>query len=350
MIEIRNIIIQSTGNRWNNNNQIRKDNYKAISKDDIILLSNWLSNAKIQFKGFKGKVYFLKGTEFPRYKFTEYSRNNNEIVKKVINPKNSKAIVLNFNNYDTTLKSMLDNITYLLLIAPNEYTNSQVESVVNIEQLFKFNKYNNKEFNFITYLIDIYNNFQHLSVIDAFDLNDVINEGNSIIDTEYAKSISSLLGSKDNESIKLGMEMLTNVDFDASLLHIMLLINKHYSNMRYHAYNNSVNFSNFKNKYFNSTKIKIEYSYNNEVNKIIKSFLRLENKFIFEEDISYIKDVLMEEFNQNNNFENQGYEIINYDIKLNIDPLKIIKRPTVDLFTEPEKEINEETETIQLID
>lgn len=339
-MEIEKIKVETIS--YNNSKNIR--DYNVISITDLELLNTWIDNSLIKFKGFQGKLLFLKDTTFPRYKFSDYSVNNNKVVRRVREAKSANALVLDLNYFKDLISKGLRNISYFQGIRVDSEGNNihinisdydENKPIPFIKKCYHINSYNIKIITNLGYLLHIYNNFNSLKIINVFDLSEEVNKGNDIIDVEFAKSINQLLGA-DDASVKLGMEMLTNCNFEASLLHIMILIANNNRKIRNNDYYSSVNFKNFRNKLYNYTNIHFDYLKTN-TNDTVQEFLKIEGKSLLETDVDYIKDCIREELEQSITFIHNGYTISNFDITLNIDPSKIIANKVINTVVEQEE-------------
>lgn len=327
MIKLEDVVVEYT-NSWNKN--VFYNYYKVITKEDVEELKNWLKGSVVKFNGNNGKVFFHTDTEFPRYKFTEYSRNNNKVrrVKKAIS---ADVIVLDVDRYVKILESIESFMQKKYYITGKKSNDGLYDlyqettgSSCTIEG-YVLNKYYNEHINTLEILIELYNNNNQLKSVKIQDLNEVITKNSNPITVEMSEQIDRLLSSHDNETVKLGMEFLTNCDFEASLFHIILLCGKHGGKMKSNPYWNSTSFKTFRDVLLTKN-VNVEYLRGNNSIKSVETFLALKgNKYLYEDDVEYIKNCIKQELDEQYTFDTCGYIIKNYQIELNIDQSKIIK-------------------------
>jgi hypothetical protein len=360
---IKDIIIQHTGKAtsWNPKPSTSYREYKFISESDLKLLKAWYNSSIMPFKGFSGKVYFSKHTTFPRYKFSEYTRTKNKLVRKVRDVSNADVLVIDTKRYTDILniQGYTTPNSYIKLIGSsyvNPNTGGLIERDVysdvssagnNVEEGYKFSKgWGNLEE--IEFLIECYTNQNNIKICNVQEINTEVNKGYKPINSEVAASYQMLLSSTDPANVKLGMEMMTNSDLEAGLLHIMILCGKNNKNIRYNPYYNSVNYKAFRDKLYNLSGFHFDYLEDSETASIITKFLSMDNKFIQEEDIEYCNKLVKEDIINNYTLEDNGFIIENIDIKLNIDPSKIIqaKSTDVELIEEEEQPVENKLEGV----
>lgn len=321
-MKLKDIVIESnSGSSYKYYNS-----YRFLSSVDIQTLKDWVTNSLIPFSTFKGSVLFLKDTTFPRYKFTEYSRSNNQIVKRVREVKNADAVIVNVNAYKQFLEDIRPSIIQKISEEHGD-TKKPLYLHVTANQAFCEEGclvYGNN--NFLENIIDNYNNYNHLKILSVFDVQDHLSKQYSPIDKARADDLDKLLGSTDKESVKLGMEIMTNSDIEGSLLYIMLMCNKHWYNMRFNQYTASTNWKAFRKTLESFGLYQHHIEGNNSIDQTIKNFLTLKNKFIMEDDIPYIKSCISEEVERTFNFSSTGFKINIQSIDLQLDEDKIIKK------------------------
>ncbi len=310
--------------------------YSYISSDDLKTLGEWLKNSVIPFKGFSGKLFFPKSTEFPRYKFREYSLATNGTVSRVINTKNADACVVDLENLKEVVKSRnLTNKTFNL-VTNKEAKQQELPYFVETKAL---GSRISKEKQSISYfwgvnvplhkLCEDYRSYLEsgkvLPFIDVAELTKALGKQYEAIDAERAEQLLALLKSQDRDSIKTGMEVLTNCDIEASLMHIMLIFSQAGSNMRSHAYWNGVSFKTFR-EALSTKKINYEYLSGSCPVDVVQEYLKIKGSFVQEEDIPYIKGLIRTDIEESYNFEESGFKLTGYEIELDIASNKIIKK------------------------
>lgn len=310
------------------------NNHSFISSGDLDILKTWYESNIISFKGFNGKVFFSPLTTFPRYKFTEYSRNNNQIVKRVRDLANSDIVVIDTNKFSKSFNigspKIFQKITDSCTDTDPKYLGLPVYITVSTisaycEEGYNLNMYS--AFEELKFLVHLYNNKNSIKLVSVSEVNTEINKQYQTINSVLARSLNLLLGSDDVANVKLGMEMITNVDIEASLLHLMILSSTNNIRIRDNDYYSSTNFKSFRNKLCELSK-KVDFKYFNGESIInnIKEFLSMDNKFIQEEDVDYCYKLIEEELREQFKLEEDGFVLDKFTIKLNIDPNKIIKK------------------------
>jgi len=292
-------------------------NYKGffLSKTDLLTLKGWLTSSVIPFKGFQGKVLFQKELKFPRYKFTQYSREVNTLVRRVKSISNADAIVMDVEYYMSLLEKCEKNM--------ESYNASFKEDPKGVNVGFLESHFL-RFLNSIQILEQLYKDIKNLKIISAFDLNAILGQEYSTIDKIKLEQLSKLFNSGTPENVKLAMEIMTNCDFEPSLFYICLLFNKYGELIRRNQYWYSTSFSAFRNA-LDKTELAYENFHRFETMQVVEKFLLLPNKFILESDVDYIKHLVQEEIKNKYNMEDTGFELTISDIKLNLDPSKIIK-------------------------
>ncbi len=315
--------------------QMNYNEHNFISESDVNVLKDWIKNSLVPFSNFKGKVLFLKDTTFPRYKFTEYSRNNNQIVKRVKEGKNADAIIIDSKEYLNYLNNLNSYYRYYQKIAetgPNKEETQVYIEVSDDKAPYTvhgrtFGIYYRKEINYLKNITTAYQNFSSLKLINVFDVQDCISKDYTPINKEYSTQIDTLLASTDPQNVKLGMEILTNCDIEASLLYIMMLSNKHYyQRMRGNMYTTSTAWKSFVNTLSSFGVHMNSFTSGNSPETILQQFLMLKNKMIFEEDVQYVKEEVKDYINKLYNFDTTGFTLENFNVSLKIDQDKIIKK------------------------
>lgn len=341
-MQLERIVLETNHKDWGNKPYTRETEYVAITKKEVEDLKTWLTSSQVSFKGFQGKVYFHKDTEFPRYKFTEYSRNNNKIVRRVKEIKNADVIVLDINRFLPHLDRLLKNVEHFEkeIVSKTTFNKDGLPMYIEKQSSMAVKKmligsYNHEK-HVLETLTELYNKKNTLKFVSVYELTDTLTKTGTPIDTEMANNLKNLFNSNDDASIKLAMEIMTNADFESSLLHITLLCTTYRSKIVHNSYWNSTAFKSFRNN-MNRLELQIEYLQGDTMDSLQK-FLSVPDKFVFEDDIDFIKKCIKEEVDSTYNLERTGFELTHYDIKLNLDPNKIIKN-------KPEETKQEEVES-----
>jgi len=316
------------------------NNYDGILEKDITSLKDWITNSLIPFSNFKGRVLFLKDTTFPRYKFTEYSRNNNQIVRRVKEGKNADAIILDSREYLRFLENQKSYYRYYQKIAEEGPNKEALPVYIEVPddkgpftvKMRAYGQWYQRDVNYLRNIVDAYQNFSSLKLINVFDVQDTVSKDYTPINKEYSTQIDTLLGSSDPQNTKLGMEILTNCDIEASLLYIMMLCNKYYNNrIRGNQYTTSTAWKSFINT-LNSFGVHVSnFQQGSTPEQVLQQFLLLKNKMIFEEDVQYVKGEVKDYINRLYNFDTTGFALEDFNVTLKIDPNKIIKKDIEEL-------------------
>lgn len=305
-----------------------------IIEDDLKTLKAWLDTTVVPFKGFSGKLFFHKTTQFPRYKFTEYSRNNNKLVRRVRDIDNSDAVIIDVDTHINNVNNMLNSIKNYTIInnahnLPQHTQTGEPCYVKDDSGLTKGNvtrgEFSNSHIN-IDFLCWLYNNWtkKNFKIISVYDLNQNLGKQYEAVNASKSEQLGRLFQSKSNDDIKLAMEVMTNCDLEASYFHVALLFGKYGNAMRNISYWNSTSFKAFRSNVDNLG-LNCESLIRMQTLDIVEEYFTLENKFIFEEDIHFVKALIKEDVEKSYNFETTGFKLNNYEIELKIDPTKIIK-------------------------
>ena len=306
---------------------------EIILKSDIQELYKFVEN-KVSLKSFKGKVVFLQDTTFPRFKLTEYSKKNNKIIRTIKNS-TADAVIVDIE----VVKEMLKNLTYHKFVPINStnviynrgyyYEGDKITTDTIVGICTSGNKYYSRDFfrnqDQINHLIELYNNYPNIKIISAQDLNQEISQNYEAITADWAEKLDPLLGSPDMDSVKLGMTLMTNANFEDSLLYNMLLYNKHIYNIQKNTYYNTVNFKAFRDSLYKAGYTQVNYGSNQQEIEVVKQFLKMKNKNIYKSQVSFVEKLMKDSVLETYTFENTGFKIEpDFKIKLNIDPSKII--------------------------
>lgn len=299
-----------------------------ISKEDLNVLKTWLTTSVVPFNGFVGKIYFTKMTTFPRYKFAEYSRNNNQIVRRVRDIDNSNAIVIDTKELIEVINSSLRYMTNWKFVQDNY--NSTGQPVFTKDKLgdlyYQPHSEHNRDYTQLEFLTYLYTNYlkKNFKIITVQDLSQSLGKQYEAINVIRAEQLSRLFESKGVDDVKLAMEVMTNCDLEASYFHCALMFGKYgHSAMKYNGYWNSTSFKTFRES-FDKLGLRIDNLFGMTPISVTTKYLKLENKYLFEEDVEYIKKLIKEDVEKHHNFEFTGYKLNNYEIEIKIDPSKII--------------------------
>lgn len=330
MIKLKEIYLEYS-HSWSNSKYYNSG--KFITSGDLDILNTWVDAQIIKFDKYQGKIYFHTLTKFPRYKFTEYVRTGTQKVRRVREPKSADAVVLDLKECKKILTSSIgDNKIYEHI---GNYQQTGIELYTETEKdPGKFNNIyqgnfirnlNSSTSLYLSALIELYNNFNTIKILDVVDINASLNT-NSILDASSAADIEKLFKSSDSESIKLGMELMTNYLIEESLLYIMLLGSTYGRKMRDNSYWYSTSWKSYLNNLDSFDISERYFQYSQTPYAVIEEFLKKENKKLLQQDIDYIKDCILSQLKETYSLEDSGFSvrIAKEDITLNIDPSNII--------------------------
>ncbi len=341
MIQIQEFQVK-TKNNWGDSTQI----YSGITEAEKNTIIKWLESNQTSFNGFAGKVFFMKDVTFPRYKFTDYGRNNNNIVQTTRTTAYADAVVIDVKEWISFLNGRLHTRVLqhigVTVDEKNEYiqfsNETDLNSAPNLNRYVYVHCYGNTK-TILETIVQAYNEFAGTKIINVFDLNSVINNQNGPLTADIVQQLTPLLKSNDQETVKLGMEMITNYDLEASLLHLLLIANDCANNMRFNNYWSSTNFKSFRDKFRQITHNYFENFQNHGVNAIVSEFLTNPKALILEDDFNYINALVSEEIKSTFTMGKDGYVLTDFKFKLNINEDQIIRKPQI-------VEQKEETEEI----
>ena len=340
MIQIQEFQIK-TKNTWGDSNT----NVFGITETERDTIVKWLESNQTPFNGFGGKVFFMKDVTFPRYKFTDYGRNNNNIVQTTRTAAYADAVVIDVKEWLNQLNNKFNKRTLqhigVTVDEKNEYiqfpNGSDLTSAPNLGVYINASTYGNSKAILET-IVQAYNEFAGTKILNVFDLNSVINNENGPLTSDVAQQLTQLLKSNDTETVKLGMEMITNYDLEASLLHLMIISSECGNNMRYQNYWSSTNFKAFREKFKQATNDYFENFYNKSISYIVSEFLTNPNCLILEEDFNYVSSLVAEEIKSTFELNREGYMLTDFNFKLTINENQIIRKPQT--VEEPTEVIN----------
>lgn len=331
MIQIQEFQIK-TKNTWGDSNS----NVFGITEAEKDTIVKWLESNQTPFNGFAGKVFFMKDVTFPRYKFTDYGRNNNNIVQTTRTTAYADAVVIDVKLWVDLLKNKFHNRTLqhigVTVDEKNEYiafhTGTPLTTAPNLGNYITASTYGNSK-TILETIVQAYNEFAGTKILNVFDLNSVINNENGPLTSEVAQQLTQLLKSNDTETVKLGMEMITNYDLEASLLHLMIIASECGNNMRYQNYWSSTNFKAFREKFRQATNNYFENFGSNSISSIVSDFLTNPSSLILEEDFNYVNSLVTEEIKSTFELNRNGYMLTDFKFKLNINENQIIRKQQI---------------------
>jgi len=223
------------------------------------------------------KLFFLNDVIIPRFKMKQFHKDNGTALVKYI--ESSNLVVIGKNTIpsyfemayveDCDSDCLIDYLNDWLvnnhieedesLMIDNEWAITLLEKIDddNIElsnNNWSFRKhlkneyYHGKTSSARYYLLS---EEQYDSLTKILNIKcDVINEeiilkelnNNLTMDVSIYDSIQNLMNSKDNENMKLAMEMMANCDYDTSALYLLLLLKEYYAKINGLQCKNHVNF------------------------------------------------------------------------------------------------------------
>ncbi len=332
-------------------NSVNFQDYEIISNADVKLLEAFINN-KVNLKSFKGKVVFLQDTTFPRFKLTEYSKKNNKIIR-TIKDSSADAVILDIEQVKESLKNLPEWIFLPNNDAVDSYQRTWYNSsgqyskdAIRGRQIKDNQDYYSRRTNFdqIQHLLNLYNNYPNIKIITVQDLTQEVTSDYEAISADWAEKLDPLLGSSDQDAVKLGMTLMTNANFEDSLIYSMLLCNKHKQNMYRNPYFNAVNFKNFRNRLKTAGWGQLENSYHTQSEvEVVQDFLKMKDKQIFKSNIVFIEKLVRDDINEDLSFASKGYKLEpDFKIVLNIDPSRIIDDEVQEVYETSEEIENKE--------
>ena len=314
---------------------VEKSSIGYFTKEQINELEEFIKN-KVSPKSFNGKVVFLQGTTFPRFKLTDYAKKGGKI-KRTKTIDKADCLVIDVNK----VKGHINNLNTFGVVKSGEeeffltwYSGDASQYSFNGISLTEVKgfcsnyvpAYQKTAIDIIEYLFKVKEEYPNIKIMSVSDLTTEITSNYEVINQDWAEKLEGLLASSDPSAVKLGMTYLTNADISDSLLYSMLLLNKYgYSNMRNNTYYNSVNFKNYLES-LHAYGVNSWQLVNNGHNpmEVIKAFLKLPNKKILKSSLDYIHQKVEEYVKGTFTTKNCGFELSNIEIKLNINPEDII--------------------------
>ena len=283
----------------------------------------------------------MKDVTFPRYKFTDYGKNNNNIVQTTRTAAYADAVVIDVKEWISALKTKFYIHTLqhigVTVDEKNEYIkfvdDVDLQSAPNLNEYVVAHSHYGKNKNILETIVQAYNEFAGTKILNVFDLNSVINGQNGPMTSDVAEQLTQLLKSSDKETVKLGMEMMTNYDLESSLLHIMLMASQAGNNFRYHDYWSSVNFKAFREKFRQIAGTYVENLAGDDPNSVLQRFLTNDKSFVLEEDLPYIKSVISEQIKGTFSLSYNGFILNSFDFDLNIREDQIIRAQNKEQLT-----------------
>lgn len=197
------------------------------------------------------KVFFLPGIDFPRFKLSEYGKNNN--IRRTINISSASIIVIYgdlvekffekyftwnlFENKNIISKNGLGN----LYKRDDKENRSYYNLSRNIDKYLQFSS--NTDFEFLKLILYMQANPSKYKIITSDDLLNIVNTQSLILDKALFDNLDSMLASTDANSHNLALETICNTNYEKSIVKVLLLLTKHYNNaIAYSNYKNTVNF------------------------------------------------------------------------------------------------------------
>lgn len=317
-------------------------NYHLFTDIDKKILISWIDNKRVSLSNYQGKLYFPRITTFPRYKFTEYVRENNNLVRKVRDLKNADAIVLDIDEAKKIINDIPTDKDVYNIHQTHDYRDSYTSS----EDLAKLqSKYtpvkgyficeSSRDFNYIAAIMELYNQGANLDILNVYDISNDIKKSSFVIDIPMSENVNSMLAAHDPGSVKLGMDLLCNCELDMSLLQIMLAISKNYNNIRNNTHYHTVNYKSFIKELYNKG-INHDILGNYDTPGIIQLYLQLNpsKRVITEDEADFIKYTIKDYIGNKFSFTANGFKISSLEIDVNIDESKVIKKNKVEELEE----------------
>lgn len=281
-----------------------------MPKSDYDLLVTYLSTVS-SFPNSTGKYYLHKEITYPRYKvraaFEKFNQKN-RLAQRSIAKNESYADYIIVPTIE--LLDILENFTKNRDTVQNgiEYKNFSWISKSTLSQLQG--------------LINLYNFYKDKPIIDFKEFSKHIDSLKDKLTIEGADTLMSLLAG-DDSSTKLGMEMLTNYDFENSLIPILLVISRNTYNMKNSDYWHSTAFRSFRDKFYSYLDKQIEYVRAADPSDIY-DLIKFRSPKITESEYIYLRKAVYDDLIKNALADSIELDLTESQIKLTKIPVENI--------------------------
>jgi len=198
-----------------------------VPKDDYKRVYNGIQNLKgenIDNMSDTGKVYFHKSALFPRHKFKEFKKN--PITRKL---DNADYVVIGKDS----LLNRLNRLYSCRLFQDNEGDWVETLSIgmtTNVTGTFIRPGYRDTPTAHIE-LLESSEKLLSKNIILDTDLNSLVPRDVNIRGELFDK-LNKMLGSNDQQTVKVGVDILSNMDYNNNRNDILILLNKNFNNMK----------------------------------------------------------------------------------------------------------------------
>lgn len=284
--------------------------YRAwyFTKEEYNELINYLSGS-VSFAGTSGKYFLDKSITFPRYKVRASfeALNKKSINKRALAKNESYAdyIVIPVKTYREILIQMR-------------------EFMLDDKEVMYKDWFYNPQVILINHLCSLYNNYKHVSIIDMPDFQGDISSVRDKMTLDDVEILNNLFESNDSASVKLGMEMLTNYDFEKSILPIILVISKHKYTFKRNSFWSSTAFKSFRDTVYNRLNTHMDYlNIGTDTPDAYKLILR-SNAVITESEYLYLRKDLYNYSKKDVESYSFSIDFTEEDVKLQIPAENIV--------------------------
>lgn len=284
--------------------------YRAwyFTKEDHEKLINYLSGS-VSFAGTSGKYFLDKAITFPRYKVrAAFEALNKRSVNKKSLAKNESYtdyIVLNTQFFLDLLNRMSLKMLY------------------NKEVMYR-DWYDNRSAISLQHLCSVYNSYKNIPIIDLRDFETGVNCIKDKMTLQDVESLSNLFESRDSASVKLGMEMLTNYDFDKSILPMIIICSKYRHIFRSNHFWGSTSFKCFRDTFYSRLTHSIDYLSVSKDSPDCYEHILKTKAVITESEYVYLRKEIYNSIISSSQDHNYAINLTEEDIKLEIPAENIV--------------------------
>ena len=203
----------------------------------------------------------------------------------------------NSNWYTESVEKVIPKLTSentFIQLYPDyaSWTEPEFKNLINssdIKNIWCYTLYRDKTVGDMMEMLDFLTQHPNVNIIFDEYILELLNSDGIELDDEYLDTLHNMFASKQNDSIRLAIEMLSNVNLEKDSLTIALLLNKYQEVFNHGSGITPSSMNSFKaiDKYYRSRGIKWKtdwrpfskslyknYSYNSEYKKVIEDFVR----------------------------------------------------------------------------
>lgn len=206
---------------------------KSTETENLIPVEDYnrISQALRGFKGENidtmsetGRVYFDKSALFPRHKFKEFKKNH--VTRKV---ETADYVVIGKDCLENMVRRL--NTRRYYKDSDGDWVETQViGTVTNVHATFVSPRYRGTPTAHIEILDRIEKMIGKKIILDT-DLNNLVPRDVNIRGELFDK-LNKMLSSFDQQTVKVGVDILSNMDYNNNKNDILILLNRNYNNMK----------------------------------------------------------------------------------------------------------------------